>query len=407
MNYRELNNRDFALHEDGTVENDDKYADRREAPRMTLDVPIILEGKNICLRDVSLSGLQIESDQPLEVDSVTELSFTIPLEYRRLFGERERISLLLKIKWCTPCRNVPNLYRAGGVVNDISEQAKWDLFSYLSLFCGPIGDENGGVENPKALNGAATKFHEDRINALGQLAGGIAHDFNNHLMIILGRLQMMRMKGAPPELDRHAEKAERAVLDAAELIKRLQDFSLNSSPVPLGPVQLNAVMENAIANARVWSKEHPEIPEDEYSFTTDLERPLVCTGVASDLQKALIYLIKNAMEAMPEGGDIRITTKSEGTDIIVKIEDNGPGLAEEVREKIFEPFVTTRRGRSQGLGLSIVYGIIRRHGGSIEITDGPNGGTHCRICLETRTIPKYANGSSAEAHSLKTDRQNS
>jgi signal transduction histidine kinase len=407
MKYRELNYRVIALTEDTTVENDDKYADRREAPRMTLDVPIGLEGKNICLRDVSLSGLQIECDQALEVGSQTELSLTIPLEYRRLFGERERISLLVEIKWCTPDTDNPNLYRAGGVVTAISEQAKWDLFSYLSLFCGPIGDDNGTVENPKALNGAATKFHEDRINALGQLAGGIAHDFNNHLMIILGRLQMMRMKGAPPELDRHAEKAERAALDAAELVKRLQDFSLNSSPVPLGPVQLNAVMDNAIANARAWAKEHPDIPEDEYSFKTDLERPLVCTGVAADLQKALIYLFKNAMEAMPEGGEIRITTKSEGTDIIVKIEDNGPGLAEEVRGKVFEPFVTTRRGRSRGLGLSIVYGIIRRHGGEIEIKDGPNGGALCRIHLETRTIPKYVNGSTAESRFLERNPQDS
>ncbi|MEE8109513.1 MAG: HAMP domain-containing sensor histidine kinase, partial [bacterium] len=241
---------------------------------------------------------------------------------------------------------------------------------------------------PSRENSGFTDFvptvHEELIKALGQLAGGIAHDFNNHLMIILGRLQMIRMKGAPPDLDRHAEKADRAALDAAKLVDRLKELSMHPGSVPLGPVQLNAVVETALSNARAWAKGHPKLSEATYSFALALHRPLLCTGIAADLQNALICLLKNAMEAMPEGGQIRISTRPAGHDVVVEIEDDGPGLDPDVRERIFEPFVTTRKGRSRGLGLCIVYGIVRRHGGNITITEGPTGGVRCTLTLEAR-----------------------
>lgn len=362
--------------------------ERRQSPRMTLDLPIELEGKCLRLRDVSISGVQIEADTSLAVGSLTEVSLPVPPEYRHIFDGRKQISLRLRVKWCCPQGDSRDLYRAGGPVEAITEQGRQDLHSYMSLVCGPLGEESASSGEGGASNGGGPLLYEERIKALGQLASGIAHDFNNHLMIILGRIQILRMQGAPPELDRHAAKAERAALEAAELVKRLQDLSLNTSPIPMGPVQLNALVEAAVANSQAWAGGHSELSKAVYTFHVDLYRPLLCRGIAADLQNALIGLIKNAMEAMPRGGNIWVFTRQEGGEAVVEITDNGPGLDPMVKEHLFEPFVTTRKGRSRGLGLTIAYGIVRRHNGTIEIQNAPKGGVRCTLRLEGRPVPK-------------------
>ena len=195
--------------------------ERRSSPRMTLDVPIKLEGSSVYLRDVSISGAQIECNRVLEIGSRADLSLNIPADYHRFFGERRQIALQMAVKWCTPHPTIPDLYQAGGEIKSIEDQSKRDLFSYLSFFCGPLDTVNSSAAGNGPSQDSAVSLHDERIKILGRLTGGIAHDFNNHLRIILGRLQMLRMKDPPAELDRHALKAEKAAEDAAELVKRL------------------------------------------------------------------------------------------------------------------------------------------------------------------------------------------
>jgi signal transduction histidine kinase len=107
-----------------------------------------------------------------------------------------------------------------------------------------------------------------------------------------------------------------------------------------------------------------------------------------DLQTTFICLLKNALEDMSEGGEVRVTTRVDGTQAFVEIADQGPGLDASVRDHVLEPFVTTRKGRSRGLGLTIAKGIIQRHCGKLEITDRPEGGVICQVRLETRFAPK-------------------
>ncbi len=105
---------------------------------MTLDVPIKLEGSSVYLRDVSISGAQIECDRVLEIGSRADLSLNIPADYHRFFGEKRQISLQMDVKWCNPHPTIPDLYEAGGEITSIEDQSKRDLFSYLSFFCGPL-----------------------------------------------------------------------------------------------------------------------------------------------------------------------------------------------------------------------------------------------------------------------------
>lgn len=360
--------------------------ERRSSPRMTLDVPIKLEGSSVYLRDVSISGAQIECDRVLEIGSRADLSLNIPADYHRFFGEKRQIALQMDVKWCNPHPTIPDLYEAGGEITSIEDQSKRDLFSYLSFFCGPLDAADPSAAGNGPSQDSPVSLHDERIKILGRLAGGIAHDFNNHLMIILGRLQMLRMKDPPAELDRHALKAEKAAEDAAELVKRLQDFSHQTSPIPMGPVQLNAVVETSLSTVKTWAERHSKLSEVPYDFVIDFQRPLFCTGIAVDLQTAFICLLKNAMEAMPDGGEVRVTTRAEGAQAFVEITDQGPGLDPSVRDHVLEPFVTTRKGRTRGLGLTIAKGIVQRHCGRLEIADRAERGVRCTVCLETRSV---------------------
>ncbi len=243
--------------------------ERRSSPRMTLDIPIKLEGSSVHLRDVSISGAQIECDRVLEIGSKADLSLNIPSDYHRFFGERRQIALKMDVKWCTPHPTIPDLYQAGGEISFIEDQSKQDLFSYLSFFCGPLDAADPSAAGNGPSQDSPVSIHDEQIKILGQLSGGIAHDFNNHLMIILGRLQMLRMKAPSAELDRHALKAEKAAEDAAELVKRLQDFSHQASPIPMGPVQLNAVVEISLSTVKSWAERHPKLSEVPYDFVVD------------------------------------------------------------------------------------------------------------------------------------------
>ena len=104
-----------------------------------LDVPIKLEGNSVYLRDVSISGTQIECDRALEIGSRTNLSINIPADYHRFFGERKQIALQMDVKWCTPHPEIPDLYQAGGAITSIEDQSKQDLLLLPVVLLRPVG----------------------------------------------------------------------------------------------------------------------------------------------------------------------------------------------------------------------------------------------------------------------------
>jgi len=234
-----------------------------------------------------------------------------------------------------------------------------------------------------------------KMEAIGQLTGGVAHDFNNLLGIIIGHLDTLEheVAGNGPAM-RHRESALKAALRGSDLIKRLLTFSSHASP-EITPHNINHLITgilNMIERSLTASIKVETVLEDDLWATT---------VNAGELEDALINLAINARDAMPYGGHLRIETTNitldqeqtrdhpklkDGDYVELVISDNGTGIPEEILDRIYEPFFTTKpHGQGTGLGLSMVYGFIQKVNGFIEITSGPSKGTTIRILLPRST----------------------
>ncbi len=216
----------------------------------------------------------------------------------------------------------------------------------------------------------------ERLRALGQMAGGIAHDFNNILVGIRGFADMalIDLEENPSFLKADLEHILVGTKDAADAVRRLQ--SLYREPDDTSDfvaVQLNAVVEDALALTRPRWKDQPQSLGYTISVVKDLGEPTLVHGNPSELRRVLSNLILNAVDAMPEGGTLTIQTGREGDWNWVRITDTGIGIPPEVAAHLFEPFYTTKRGT--GLGLTVSKAIVQRHGGEISFESTPGRGT--------------------------------
>lgn len=224
--------------------------------------------------------------------------------------------------------------------------------------------------------------HSERLAFVGELSAGIAHELNEPLGRILGFAQLIQKNGAltgQPAED--IERIIKASLYTREIIKKLMLFS-RQMPRQVIPVELNAIIANILyfidvrfqdRNVVVIRKLDPNLP--------DLQADPV------QLSQVLVNLITNAIHAMPEGGQITVTTKSVTTKtkndtVSLSVADTGHGMTPAVRKKIFEPFFTTKPvGQGTGLGLSVVQGIVEEHRGWIAVTSAVGKGSKFDVRL--------------------------
>jgi signal transduction histidine kinase len=225
----------------------------------------------------------------------------------------------------------------------------------------------------------------ERLNAVGQLAAGVAHDFNNLLTGMLGQAELLKMDLAhsPPAIEASRERAElleTLALQGAAAVRRMQDFTRIRKDTPSGAVDLNVVMRNAVEVTRgKWKDECLARGVQVNVRIQPGEIPLTA-GNAAELTQVVSNLIFNAVEALNGGGEILLATRSDGQDIRLSVTDNGVGMSPEVRKRIFEPFFTTKE-LGQGLGMSIIYGIIARHGGEITVRSEEKEGSTIELRL--------------------------
>lgn len=223
----------------------------------------------------------------------------------------------------------------------------------------------------------------ERLRALGQMASGIAHDFNNVLTPVLGYLELALENPALPDDARSdVERARRGALAASSIVARLREFYRpRDAAEPFAPVDLNRVIREAVDLTRPRWRDIPQ--EQGIVIDTRLElgpSPRV-QGDAAALRDLLTNLIANAVDAMPNGGTITIHTQTEGDHVLLSVADTGVGMSDEVRRRAFEPFFSTKGSQGTGLGLSICYGIVQRHGGTIDLESEPGKGTTVLIRL--------------------------
>ncbi len=233
----------------------------------------------------------------------------------------------------------------------------------------------------------------ERLRALGEMAGGVAHDFNNLLAVILGRAQYLQMGLA--QLSQEAVKRslgiiEQSARDGAETVRHLFEFTRGASDVVLGPVNINEVVSEAVAASEPRWKDEAEARGITVTVEMALNATRPALGSAPQLREALLNLIFNAVEAMPDGGRLSLATWEDDDGIRLRIADEGIGMEEAVKGQVFEPFFTTKGPQRSGLGLSMVYGIISHHGGTITIENGEEKGAAFLIHLPLAGTPEIS-----------------
>ncbi|HOD38652.1 MAG TPA: PAS domain S-box protein, partial [Candidatus Marinimicrobia bacterium] len=235
-----------------------------------------------------------------------------------------------------------------------------------------------------------------KMEAVGNLAGGVAHDFNNLLTIIQGYTQMLMAQKDKTEPDYQGLKHVLDACDkAANLTRQLLLFS-RKQPMEFKPVNINNTITNLLKMIKRLIGENIKI-------ITNLKEPI--QNIEADegnIEQVIINLVVNARDAMPNGGTLTISTDNvalsakecqtikdshPGRFVRVSVADTGQGIPSDIIEKIFEPFFTTKEaGKGTGLGLSVVYGIIKKHNGWINVQSEIGGGTVFDIYLPATEI---------------------
>jgi PAS domain S-box-containing protein len=221
----------------------------------------------------------------------------------------------------------------------------------------------------------------DKLRALGQLASGVAHDFNNSLAAILGRAQLLRRQISDAPLLRNLDIIQTAAEDAAATVRRIQTFARKSPVKEFEMLDMRSLLHDAVEITRTRWENEARLRGLEYDVSLDAVGNYHTYGSASELREVFVNLIVNAVDAMPRGGRLAITCQHHENRLLLKFADNGMGMPEDVRQKIFEPFFSTKGAHGTGLGLSVSYSIIERHEGTISVTSEPRNGTTFTIDL--------------------------
>jgi len=226
-------------------------------------------------------------------------------------------------------------------------------------------------------------MHADRLATIGQLAAGVAHELNEPLSSILGFAQLLKRDPALPKSGmQDVEKIVTASLHAREIIKKLLLFA-RQTPTFKGPVDLNQVVLGAVD----LFKHQSEKEGIELSCVLYPQMPVLAAD-AGQLTQVLVNLVVNAVQAMPKGGKLIIQTRVQDGHVVCSVEDTGVGMTEQVLDRLFVPFFTTKEvSQGTGLGLPVVHGIVTSHGGTIEVTSTPGKGTTFTIRLPVEPAP--------------------
>ncbi|HUJ11752.1 MAG TPA: PAS domain S-box protein [Verrucomicrobiae bacterium] len=251
---------------------------------------------------------------------------------------------------------------------------------------------------------------QERLSALGTMASGIAHDFNNSLVAILGFSELLLNRpdylADKDRVHRYIEMIKVAAQDAGKVADRLREFYRHREEAEIfAPVDINRLVNEAVALTQPKWKSEAEVKGLSINIRTELHDVSPIAGNAANLREVLTNLIFNAVDAMPGGGIITIRTRRDDGHVVLEVADTGSGMTEEVRRRCLEPFFTTKGERGTGLGLSMVYGIIQRHDGTIDIQSEIGKGTTFIIslprCATGSEVPEHEEHRSSPASSLR------
>ena len=207
----------------------------------------------------------------------------------------------------------------------------------------------------------------ERLSALGEMAAGVAHDFNNLLAVVVGRAEILLAKGQEPDVARDIEIIRTAAWDGAHTVRRIQEFTRTRQTRPAGRVDIPKLLRDVVELTRARWKDEAQSRGLAYDVVVEGDSVPPVAGISAELREVFMNLLINGLDAMPGGGQFIFRVSSDAESVIVAAEDTGCGMSDETRRRVLEPFFTTKGARGTGLGLAVSWGIVKRHGGTIEI----------------------------------------
>ena len=253
----------------------------------------------------------------------------------------------------------------------------------------PKAEESGGApalgEVRGLLDDLIATHHQtvqqERLRAFREMAGEVAHDFNNTLSGILARAQLLLADVQDPDVRRSLRMIEQVALEGAWVVRRFQDFSRTRPARPFQPVDLNQLVEEIANSARSrWSQQLTArgiVGE----VRAEIGAVPMVSGDLAELRQVLTSMALNALDAMPEGGNLTFRTGREAGRVFCQVVDTGIGMSEHTRLHVFDPFFTTKREKGKGFGLSGAYAVVDRHGGQITVESEPGKGAVFTVWL--------------------------
>jgi signal transduction histidine kinase/ActR/RegA family two-component response regulator len=246
-----------------------------------------------------------------------------------------------------------------------------------------------------------TAMQQERLKALGQMASGIAHDVNNALSPIVGFADLMLQdeQNLTGDGQKYLKHIRTAGEDIAHIIERLREFyRRRDDHESLQELNFSALVEQVVDMTRPRWRDIPQSRGATIELHLDLAPDVPgLVGIESEMREALTNLVLNAADALPHGGKIAVRTRTvrreatpnhqtHSTYVVAEVSDTGVGMNAETRKRCLEPFFSTKGKHGTGLGLSMVYGVMQRHEGSIEIESEPGQGTTVRLIFPVRKL---------------------
>ena len=227
-----------------------------------------------------------------------------------------------------------------------------------------------------------------RMRAVGELAAGVSHNLNNMLSTVLGPAQLLKRYTDDPRVHREADQIIVSSRRARDLVQRLNQSVRGEPEGTLYGVPIHEVVQQAVQASRPRWQDEAQAQGIAIEVVTDLEAVPDIRGTSTELHQVLLNLLFNAVEAMPEGGTITITTRPVEEGVRLTVADTGMGMDAETRQRVFEPLSTSKQDVGSGLGLATVHGVVRRWGGRIEVVSAPGQGATFALLLPVWTAPE-------------------
>ena len=223
-----------------------------------------------------------------------------------------------------------------------------------------------------------------RMEVVGQMAMGMAHDFNNLLTTVLGHAELLR-NGLAARSDRvlsqSVSSVTRAAKDGAALVRKIQSYLRHEKREAFESVDLSALVDEVITLTRPYWYNEPRRQGIAIELDADLAPVPPIEGYPTELREVLVNLVLNAVQAMPAGGSISVSTRRDAPKnaVVIEVGDSGVGMPNRVLKQIFDPLFTTKGAKGTGMGLAVAHGIVQEHNGRIEVESKPGVGSLFRL----------------------------